>query len=305
MEILIKDNVKYLEYVFTKEIEFENTVFSQYKEIFGDKTILFDKQKIKTSTGIGTIPDAFIIDLEYEKWFIIEIELSRHDVYNHIVPQLTKFSSALNNIQTRKLLLKSFEKEIKEDPFKNAMFIVSGKNEIYKTISEIIEKEPELIIVLEKPHKELMSIFNSLPFKTKINIFKTFTREGFGLGDNIFFIEPIYRGNKKTFETKKVKDISDLQNFKNKVEKYQKGRDQLIDYILPAVKLIKNGQSHNNVFHNLASELNVSYQTVSARCIRDLGINTKKFIELINSNEIKRFLQNKFTNSIEIIETEL
>ena len=146
MEILIKDGIKYYQTDFHgKELKFEKVVFSQYKHIFGDNCILFTKKMIQTGTGIGTIPDAFLIDFEREKWFIIEVEISNHDVYSHIVPQLTKFSSALNNPQTRKQLVKYFENEIRADSIKNELLLSNGKTEVFKTVSEILDHNPELI----------------------------------------------------------------------------------------------------------------------------------------------------------------
>ena len=171
MEILVKDGIKYFQTDFHgKEAEFEKVVFAQYKHIFGENTILFTKRKIQTATGIGTIPDAFIIDFKKGKWYIIEVEISNHDVYSHIVPQLTKFYSALNNLQTKKQLIKFFESEIKTDPSKNDFLISNEKIEVFKVVSEILDSNPELIIIIEQQHDELISIFNSLPFKTIINI---------------------------------------------------------------------------------------------------------------------------------------
>ena len=199
MDILIKDGAKYFQTNFHgKELEFEKVVFTQYKHLFGDNAILFTKKKIQTATNIGTIPDAFIIDFEKEKWFIIEVEISNHDVYSHIVPQLTKFSSALNNPQTRKQLVKFFESEIRTDPYKKALLLSNGKTEVFKTVSEILDSNPELIIIIEQQHDELTSIFNSLPFKTKINVFKTFTQNGLEQGDSIFQIEPIFKERRQT-----------------------------------------------------------------------------------------------------------
>lgn len=192
MDILIKDGVKYFQTDFHgKELEFEKIVFKQYKHLFGENTILFTKRMIQTSTGIGTIPDAFLIDFERGKWFIIEVEISNHDVYSHIVPQLTKFSSALNNPYTRKQLVKVFESEIRADASKNELLLSNGKTEVFKAVSEILDNNPELIIIIEQQHAELTSIFNSLPFKTQINIFKTFTQD-LDQGDKIFQIEPIF-----------------------------------------------------------------------------------------------------------------
>ena len=81
MEIILKDGVKYNRFSFETENQFEKIVLSQFKFIFGENAILFDKQKIKTATGIGTIPDAFVICPDKMKWYIIEVELASHNVY--------------------------------------------------------------------------------------------------------------------------------------------------------------------------------------------------------------------------------
>lgn len=252
MDILIKDGAKYFQTDFYgKELEFEKVVFTQYKHLFGENAILFTKKKIQTATNIGTIPDAFIIDFEKEKWFIIEVEISNHDVYSHIVPQLTKFSSALNNPQTRKQLTKFFESEIRTDPYKNALLLSNGKTEVFKTVSEIVDSNPELIIIIEQQHDELTSIFNSLPFKTKINVFKTFTREGLEQGDIIFQIEPVFKERRQTkaelfpFVSKETKGnvtfkndndtntiSQEIERVKNRVPGWFKKPDQFNSQIL-------------------------------------------------------------------------
>lgn len=247
MDILIKDGAKYFQTNFHgKELEFEKVVFTQYKHLFGDNAILFTKKKIQTATNIGTIPDAFIIDFEKEKWFIIEVEISNHDVYSHIVPQLTKFSSALNNPQTRKQLTKFFESEIRTDATKNALLLSNGKTEVFKTVSEIVDSNPELIIIIEQQHDELSSIFNSLPFKTKINVFKTFTQDGLEQGDSIFQIEPIFKEKRQTkpelipFVSKKTKvnnnetntESQEIEKVEKRVPKWFKNPDQFNSQIL-------------------------------------------------------------------------
>ena len=307
MDILIKDGVKYSQTDFQgKELEFEKVVFTQYKHLFGDNTILFTKRKIQTATGIGTIPDAFVIDFEKEKWFIIEVEISNHDVYSHIVPQLTKFSSALNNPQTRKQLVKFFEGEIKADPFKNALLLSNGKTEVFKSVSEIVDSNPELIIIIEQQHDELTSVFNSLPFKTKINVFRTFTRDGLEQGDSIFQIDPIIKLTSKISILPLKSAVN--QTSDKKVIEGKKGRgtlDGLTDYVIPAVKMIKSGTRHTEVFNQLAKKLNVRYQTVSAQCTTVLEINTDNFLDLISSGKISDFLKKKYPYKSDVIDREL
>ena len=84
MESLIKDGVKYLIHNFQLENEFEKIVLRQSKLLFGENSIVFEKQKIRTQPGMGAIPDALIINPTTNKWFVIEIELAIHNVYHHI-----------------------------------------------------------------------------------------------------------------------------------------------------------------------------------------------------------------------------
>lgn len=312
MEILVKDGVKYTPYNFQgKENEFELIIFSNFKQVFGDNTIIFSKQKIKTSTEIGTIPDGFAIDFKSDKWYIIEVELSCHDVYSHIVPQLTKFSSALKNIQTRKLLIKAFENEINTDPFKNALLTSNGKKEIFKSITEIVDKSPELVIFIEKEHKELNSVFSDLPFKTRINIFKVFTRHGFGLGDEIHLIEPICNPltpNINILETKIIKKESEISL---QIKRGRGDSDVLVDQIIPVIKLIiKNGKSYYSLAcKEVAKKINTSNPTINSNCTRKLGLNGRgskeKFLEHIENRTIKDLLKKIFSNRHELIDKEL
>ena len=84
MKILLKDGVKYVPYTYKNEKELESMFFEHYKDIFGEDTVLFQGSKIKTLSNIGTIPDAFIIDVKNKIWFVVEVELKDHDIYGHI-----------------------------------------------------------------------------------------------------------------------------------------------------------------------------------------------------------------------------
>ena len=222
MEIILKDGVRYIPFNFETESHFEKTVLAQYKFLFGENAILFDKQKIRTETGIGTIPDAFVISPDKKKWYIIEVELAVHDVYQHIIPQMIKFKNAIDNDKRRRELTKAFDRSIEEDLTKLATWVKSSNDKnVYRMLSEIVEQEPELLIMIDNPKKELENSINNLPFKTRINVFKTFCREGFGLGDNIYLFE--------TFSglTKAMPINMELKELKsNIIEKKTDGPDQ-------------------------------------------------------------------------------
>ena len=203
-EILLKDGVRYILYRYKNENELEKMVYEHYEDIFGEGVILFSKHSITTSSGIGSVPDAFVISIKGKKWYIVEVELSNHSLYNHIVPQLTKFYSAIKNPDTRSNLVKTFYKEIEQDPRKRLLFEIEGINEKYKFIQEIVEKKPTTVIIIDKSTEELNEICNALPFDIIIIVFKTFCRENTkGLCDHIHLL------SHPTFKSKIKKQYSD------------------------------------------------------------------------------------------------
>jgi IS30 family transposase len=85
----------------------------------------------------------------------------------------------------------------------------------------------------------------------------------------------------------------------------RKGYEQLADYLIPVIHLIKSGAKHTDAFRQIAKKLSVANSTVSAECTRSLNISTEEFIELVKSNRIKSFLKDRFPNRASLIEQEL
>ncbi len=195
--MLLVDGVKYDEYVPKSEDEFEHMVSEHAQEIFGEHSLYFDRKlKLKSLSGIGSIPDgyAIIIDDKFE-WHVIEIELSSHPLYNHIVPQVSKFISGINNPSTRKIIIEAMYHALisyKLDYFKMDKIIQTG--EYYKFISDIVSNSPVITIIVEKDTPELHDALESLNHpKKSIVEFRTFTREGVGLPVHAHLFEPLYK----------------------------------------------------------------------------------------------------------------
>jgi len=73
MRIIVGSRV-FLKDQFKDEDELERVVQSHYDSIFGDEAIYVPKKSLETSGGVGTVPEAIVIDLSAEKWYIIEME---------------------------------------------------------------------------------------------------------------------------------------------------------------------------------------------------------------------------------------
>ena len=87
--------------------------------------------------------------------------------------------------------------------------------------------------------------------------------------------------------------------------KGRKGNDQIRDYLIPIIQLIRKGKSHNETFRSVAEKLGVTYQTVNSQCTRTLGLNTQEFVEHVKSGRIIQIINNKYPQQIKLIRDEL
>ena len=219
---LLKDGVIYNLQKYNLEIDLEKEVFEHYKEIFGKNTILFNKSKIKTNSNIGTIPDGFIIDIENKKWYVVEVELSHHDIYGHIGPQIMKFLNSIKNPDTKNKLANSFYLEVEKDPYKTALFKINEINEIFKYILDILNDEPLIVVIIDEINDKVKEGIELLEnHKIKTIEFKTYIRENSQCSeDHIHLFELINKNNNEnnrgyTNLPKKEKLNNDNNNYNN------------------------------------------------------------------------------------------
>ena len=192
--VILIDGVKYILKNPNSEDDLEKIVEKNYKYIFGDNSFYFNfKRKVKSKSGIGSIPDGYLIIFNNTpEWYIIEVELASHPLYDHIIPQLTKFNRAIEEISTKKSLIDMFYDEIKADlvleaNIKNKI----GSGEIYKFISDLISVKPKIIIVINERTSELDEVTRDLRGDIKILEFKIFRREGISEEIDAYLFNPV------------------------------------------------------------------------------------------------------------------
>lgn len=196
--MLLIDGVKYKVWTPGTEDEFEREVKKHTQEIFGEQSIFLDrKQKLKSLSGIGSIPDGYVIILEdAPNWHIVEVELSSHLPHDHVVTQLNRFTLGIRNPSTQNNLVKAIYEYISGDGFLT-LKLKKETNciDIHKFLADLIFKPPVLTVIIEKKTKELeeaLGIFRR-EYQTEIVEFQTFTREGIGLGVHAHLFEPLYQ----------------------------------------------------------------------------------------------------------------
>ncbi|HCR54781.1 MAG TPA: hypothetical protein DIW27_10215 [Cytophagales bacterium] len=156
---------------FEREDELEQLVFENYQLIYGDQSLLFGKKIISTMSGTRTIPDAYIVDLEERQWYLVEVELLHHGVYDHIVPQITKQVNASSNPQMKSVLRQSFLTQIQNNKeylqlFKDAEI---PEIQIADVLDGILSKRPRVSIPIDKADPELETWAQSLRYEVEIH----------------------------------------------------------------------------------------------------------------------------------------
>ena len=197
--MLIMDGVKYEEWVPQgphAEDEFEQVVKKHTQDIFGEQSIYLDrKQKLKSLSGIGSIPDGYVILLgDVPQWHIVEVELSSHPLHEHIVSQVSRFITGISNPSMQRQIAEAIYQEITRDGFlKLKVEQAIQSTEIYKSLLDLISRPPTLTIIIEEDTLGLREAISTLAHpEIKVVEFRTFTREGVGLAVHAHLFEPLY-----------------------------------------------------------------------------------------------------------------
>lgn len=164
--VLFNENKKYYEFAYPKEEDIEKDVIQNSQLFFGDKSLFIDAKRKIDSKFIGaTIPDGFLFDFaepDNPEFYIVEVELSSHDFYKHIFPQITKFFAFFKNQQSQSELIDKIfstinsDNNLKRDFKKNI-----GEKEIYKSIKDIVENSQNILLVIDDEKDELPEIIDT------------------------------------------------------------------------------------------------------------------------------------------------
>lgn len=192
---LYLNNKRFTEKEFSKEKDLEDLMFQNSKNLFGQHSIIIEaKKKIDHKTLGGTIPDAFLFDLndpENAEFYLIEVELAKHSFYNHIFPQITKFFAFYKNPVSQSELIEKIYSLVNADAglkkqFKDRI----GNKEIFKFIKDTIENSQNILLILDNEKAELPEIINTYTDTwgkiVKLTLLKEYTNNG----DSIISLTP-------------------------------------------------------------------------------------------------------------------
>jgi len=132
--MLLIDGVKYKLWTpKDEEKEFHPLIKEYSKEIFGKNSLYLPvEKKLISKAGRGVMPDGFaVVFSKIPELYVVEVELSSHDLDRHIVEQLNRFGRAIRNPESRKIIADKLHREIKHDLMKEAFVTkMCGSKEI-------------------------------------------------------------------------------------------------------------------------------------------------------------------------------
>lgn len=196
INMLLVDGAKYYLWVPEKEEEEFHPIIKEHsREIFGRNSIYLPIEEFLISqAGRGAMPDGFaIVFSERPEMYLVEVELSSHDLDKHIVEQINRFVRALKNPENRKRIADDLEERIRKNPLDEAFVRqeIGRSKEIYKFLSDLISQPPKIVIIIDNKEDKLIEACENLRITPTIREFKTFLREN-APAVHAHLFEPIY-----------------------------------------------------------------------------------------------------------------
>ena len=235
--MLLIDGIRYEARMPSNEEELENMVVEHHKEIFGPECIYFDvKHKLK-GRSVAAIPDALAITFNPDRWWIIETELSTHPIYEHIQNQLGRFIAALPRPNTRQEVISVLWQEINANELVKSNLQKTRGGELFKWLSDLINQQPQLVIIIDKRDPELDDAMAALNIQPAVIEFVTYVREDVGLAVHAHWFEP-------TFQRSRM--LTDSLSNQEMIRTKERGQKLGTELVKRGLKLyVKDGKRYN------------------------------------------------------------
>jgi len=186
--IFDKNGKIYSKMEFANEEEIENVVINNFKLLFGDYSILLDKNLINTNSGKGSIPDGIIINFQENEWYILEVERGIHGTWEHIAPQISKQITAMENIDTKVKIAENCIEKINKNPsFKDLLNEIDIEEiNIHGTINKILKSPPIVALPIDFIPNDLKDWTKTL----KVEVIVWLVEKYVDINGNILFSIP-------------------------------------------------------------------------------------------------------------------
>ncbi|MBS7622871.1 hypothetical protein KEJ39_04250 [Candidatus Bathyarchaeota archaeon] len=145
-----------------RESDLEKAVVEHSKDVFGDRTLYFAiKQRVESTTKQRST-DGLLLDLsvpERPRFWLVEVELSTHDMMKDVGPQIKNFLSALKNEETLRKVREVLYEEIRRERSRYELIqnVIGVKEGIHYFLDKLLHDEEArgVLIVIDELVDEL------------------------------------------------------------------------------------------------------------------------------------------------------
>jgi hypothetical protein len=178
--MLINDSQQFVKTSFDNEAEIERVVQKFAEQLFGSSIIYLPQTRISTLGGKNTVPDAIVIDVQAEPWFVVEAERAIHGTWEHIAPQVSRQLAAVGSARTRELILQIASKLVAQSRTLRELFLDLdiGELEIHGRLQRILQKVPTIAIPIDGVPKDLKEWAQTLRNTVKIWVIEKYALVG-------------------------------------------------------------------------------------------------------------------------------
>lgn len=155
---------------FTDEAEIEGVVQTYAEQLFGTSIVYLPQTRISTIGGRGTVPDAIVLDIASNEWYLVEAERAIHGTWEHIAPQVARHLAAVAAPHTTEILIRLALDQLRSNAEVREVFREVGVSEleIHGRLLTILRKPPTIAIPIDALPKDLAEWVQTLRNVVKI-----------------------------------------------------------------------------------------------------------------------------------------
>jgi len=160
--VILADDEIYSQRVRLRESELEDAIIEHSKNVFGERAFYFPiKQKVESATR-ERATDGLLLDFsvsESPRFWLVEVELSTHDMMRTVGPQIKNFLSALKNEETLRKVRDTLYEEIRRNRsiHETVRSVMGAKEDLHFFLDRLLHNEEArgVLIVIDEYVDEL------------------------------------------------------------------------------------------------------------------------------------------------------
>ncbi len=186
--MLISGKKKYVQSPFVSADELREMVVENTDYFFGPSSFCLSKELISTRDGFGEVPDGFAIDIESRRWFVLNANFAKNDVWSQIAPKVVKQLIAAERSTTKQLLIELIIQQVRDDENMMEKLTAAGifkkgdkgvfDKDVRGVLGEIFGKSPILGMAIDEISDDLRDWAMTLRVDVKLWVVKKYADMG-------------------------------------------------------------------------------------------------------------------------------